>query len=218
MKLDLSDLHSLPGKVSQILDIFGHIDILVNNGGISVRSDIASSAIDVDIKVMMVNYFGSVAMTKAVLPSMVKRQQGQIVFISSIQGKVALPYRSAYSASKHAMSAFSDSLRAEVHKHNIKVLLVSPGYINTALSLNALTATGQTYGKTDPATANGLSPERASDEILKAVLQDQKDLLLAPIGIKLVPILRTLWPSAYFWAMKRRAAKAAPDGNDDNDH
>lgn len=215
IKLDLADLHSLPGKVAQILQIFGHIDILVNNGGVSVRSDIASSAIDVDIKVMMVNYFGSVAMTKAVLPSMMLRKEGRIVFVSSIQGKVALPYRSAYSASKHAMSAFADSLRAETHKDNIRVLIVSPGYINTALSLNSLTATGEKYGKTDPTTAAGLSPERASDEILKAVLQDQKDVCIAPFGIRLVPYVRSLIPSVFFWAMQRHAAKLHVAGGDD---
>lgn len=94
----------------------------------------------------MVNYFGAIAMTKAVLPSMCRRREGRIVFVSSVQGKFAIPFRSSYAASKHALSAFSDSLRAEVHKDNVRVLLVSPGYINTALSLNALTGTGQNYG------------------------------------------------------------------------
>lgn len=154
-------------------------------------------------------------MTKAVLPSMTRRKEGRIVFISSIQGKVALPYRSSYSASKHAMSAFADSLRAETHKDNIQVLIVSPGYINTALSLNSLTANGEAYGKTDPTTAAGLSPERASDEILKAVLRDQKDVIIAPLGIRLLPYFRTLMPSVFYWAMQRRAAKLNAGGGED---
>lgn len=77
---------------------------------------------------------------------MIKRKEGRIVCVSSIQGKFSLPHRSAYSASKHALQAFCDSLRAEVAEHNISVLCVSPGYINTALSLNALTASGRAYG------------------------------------------------------------------------
>lgn len=77
---------------------------------------------------------------------MIERKSGQIVCVSSIQGKVSLPHRSAYAASKHALQAFCDSLRAEVAESNIKVLCVSPGYINTALSLNALTASGRAYG------------------------------------------------------------------------
>lgn len=144
--MDLSDLNALPAKVTKILEIFGHIDILINNGGISFRSDVVSGSVDIDIKVMLVNYFGSVAMSKAVLPSMIKRQAGKIVFVSSVQGKLALPNRSAYCASKYALQAFSESLRTEVHKDNVQVLIVSPGYINTALSMNALTGSGQAYG------------------------------------------------------------------------
>lgn len=136
----------MPDKVDEIEKIFGHIDILINNGGVSVRSDVLSTAMDVDIKVMLVNYFGTVALTKAVLPTMLKRKEGRIVCVSSVQGKFSLPHRSAYSASKHAMQAFCDSLRAEVAEHNVKVLCVSPGYINTALSLNALTGSGRSYG------------------------------------------------------------------------
>lgn len=85
-------------------------------------------------------------MSLAALPKMIERKSGHIVCVGSVQGKFALPFRSAYCASKHAMQAFCDSLRAEVAEHNISVLCASPGYINTALSLNALTASGRTYG------------------------------------------------------------------------
>jgi len=207
LPLDLSDLNSIPDKIKQVLEIFDHIDILVNNGGISVRSDIISSSVDIDIKVMLVNYFGSVAMTKHVLPSMVQRKEGQIIFVSSVQGKFAIPYRSAYAASKHALQAFSDTLRAEVHKDNIKVLTVSPGYINTALSLNALTSTGRAHGITDPDTASGMSAERASEEILKAMLMQEKDVVIAPLFIRFVAKLRHFLPEVYFWAMQKRAMK-----------
>lgn len=146
IQLDLSDINSLPNKIKEILEIHGQIDILINNGGVSVRSDCISTSIDVDIKVMLVNYFGTVALSKACLPSMIKRKQGRIVCISSVQGKFSIPHRSAYGASKHALQAFCDSLRAEMAEHNVKVTIVSPGYINTALSLNALTGTGNQYG------------------------------------------------------------------------
>ncbi|KAJ6641461.1 Dehydrogenase/reductase SDR family protein 7-like [Pseudolycoriella hygida] len=209
LPLDLSDLNAIPEKIQKILEIHDHVDILINNGGISVRSDIVSSSVDIDIKVMLVNYFGSVAMTKHVLPSMIKRKEGQIVFVSSVQGKFAIPNRSAYAASKHAMQAFSDSLRAEVHKDNVKVLIVSPSYINTALSLNALTSTGRAHGMTDSETASGMSPEKASEDILKAVLMQQKDVIIAPLFIRFVAKLRHLFPEIYFWAMQKRAKKLA---------
>ncbi|XP_041773980.1 dehydrogenase/reductase SDR family protein 7-like [Anopheles merus] len=207
LPLDLSDLNSIGSKVQSVLEIHGAIDILVNNGGISVRGDALSTAIDVDIRIMLVNYFGSVALTKACLPSMMARKEGRIVSISSVQGKFAIPHRSAYSASKHAMQAFCDSLRAEVAKDNIKVTLISPGYINTALSLNALTGTGASYGKMDAATAGGASPQDTASSILKAIARDEKDVMLAPIAPRAAYWLRHLMPSVYFWIMKKRAEK-----------
>uniref|UniRef100_A0A182JWG1 Dehydrogenase/reductase SDR family protein 7-like n=1 Tax=Anopheles christyi TaxID=43041 RepID=A0A182JWG1_9DIPT len=207
LPLDLSDLNSIVGKVQSVLEIHGAIDILVNNGGISVRGDALSTAIDVDIRIMLVNYFGTVALTKACLPSMMARKEGRIVSISSVQGKFAIPHRSAYSASKHALQAFCDSLRAEVAKDNIKVTLISPGYINTALSLNALTGSGAAYGKLDPTTAGGASPEDTASSILKAILRDEKDIMLAPIAPRAAYWLRHLMPPVYFWIMKKRAAK-----------
>lgn len=144
---------------------------------------------------------------------MIKRQEGKIVNVSSVQGKFAIPYRSAYSASKHALQAFSDSLRAEVANDNVQVLTICPGYINTALSLNALTATGEKYGVTDQTTAAGASPESVSEDILKAVLMNDKDIVLAPLHIRAVTYLRLLLPSVYFWVMQHRAGKLAASIN-----
>uniref|UniRef100_A0A182QAV2 Dehydrogenase/reductase SDR family protein 7-like n=1 Tax=Anopheles farauti TaxID=69004 RepID=A0A182QAV2_9DIPT len=207
LQLDLSDLNSITAKVQSVLEIHGAIDILVNNGGISVRGDAISTAIDVDIRIMLVNYFGTVAMTKACLPSMMARKEGRIVSISSVQGKFAIPHRSAYSASKHALQAFCDSLRAEVAKDNIKVTLISPGYINTAISMNALTGTGDTYGKMDAATAGGASADDTATSILKAIARDDKDVIMAPIAPRTAYWLRHLMPWLYFWIMKKRAEK-----------
>lgn len=209
--LDLTDVNSLPEKVAGILNIFGRIDILVNNGGISVRSDVLSTSVDVDIKVMLVNYFGAIALTKAILPHMIKRQEGRIVFVSSVQGKFAIPQRSAYAASKHALQAFGDSLRAEVDEHNIRVTVISPGYINTALSLNALTGTGAAYGKVDSTTSTGANPDEMAMDILKCILRDSKDVILAPITPKIAHFLRYFCPPLYFWIMARRAVKLAAE-------
>lgn len=145
MPLDLAELKAISEFATKAINIYNGIDILINNGGISVRADALTTTLDVDIKVMTVNYFGAVALTKAVLPSMVKRQTGHVCFVSSVQGKFALPYRSAYSASKHSIQAFSDSLRAEVASKGLKVTCISPGYIKTQLSFNALTSTGKQY-------------------------------------------------------------------------
>ncbi|XP_053675475.1 dehydrogenase/reductase SDR family protein 7-like [Anopheles nili] len=207
LPLDLSDLNSITEKVQSVLEIHGGIDILVNNGGVSVRGDALSTAIDVDIRIMLVNYFGTVAMTKACLPSMIARKEGRIVVVSSVQGKFAIPHRSAYSASKHALQAFCDSLRAEVAKDNVKVTLVAPGYINTSMSVNALTGSGATYGKMDAATAGGASADDTARSILKAIARDEKDLMLAPFAPRAAYWLRHLMPPVYYWIMQKRAEK-----------
>lgn len=205
--LDLADLNGIPEKIQQILDIYQSIDILVNNGGISVRAGVMQTAIDVDLKVMLVNYLGTVAITKAVLPSMVERKSGHIVCVSSVQGKFAIPQRSAYTASKHALQAFCDSLRAEVDVHNINVTVISPGYINTALSMNALTGSGQSYGRMDATTEAGANPDTMARQIIKEVQKGSRDVVIAPLAPRIAQYLRCFCPSAYFWIMARRAKK-----------
>lgn len=200
-------MNNIPEKIQQILDIYKGIDILVNNGGISVRGEVVKTAIDVDLKVMLVNYLGTVAVTKAALPSMLERKSGHIVCVSSVQGKFAIPQRSAYTASKHALQAFCDSLRTEVDEHNIHVTVISPGYINTALSLNALTGSGQTYGQMDAATEAGAHPDTVARQILSEVVKCSPDVVIAPLAPRVAQYLRVLCPSLYFWIMARRARK-----------
>lgn len=138
---------------------------------------------------------------------MVKRKEGHIVFISSVQGLVALPERSAYSASKHALQAFSDSLRAEVSAYNVFVTVVSPGYIKTNLSLNALTGSGASYGQMDQTTTNGYSPEYVAKKIVKAVAEKKKEIVISTLLPKLAIFLRKYLPFLYFFVMVKRAKK-----------
>jgi dehydrogenase/reductase SDR family protein 7B len=163
--------------------------------------------VDIDIKIMLTNYFGTVALTKAVLPSMIQRKEGRVVCIGSVQGKIAIPHRAAYSASKHAMQAFCDSLRAEMDEHNVKVTLISPGWISTNLSLNALTGSGVSYGKMDNETAQGADPIELANEIVRAVLDDKKDVVSASLSPRLAILIRSWCPSLYFWIMAKRAHK-----------
>jgi len=174
VKLDLEDFNSIPAIINKILEDHGRIDILVNNGGVSVRGSALATSIEVDIKIMNTNYLGTIALTKAILPSMIKQGEGRIVFISSVQGKFAIPHRSAYSASKHAIQAFTDSLRAEVHRDNVKVTCISPGYIKTSLSKNALTGDGSKHGQMDSTTNNGVEPEVMANDIILALLKKWK--------------------------------------------
>ena len=114
--LDVTDYHLMPGLARKLQDQFGFINILVNNAGISQRALVKETDFEVDKKIMAVNYLGTVALTKAILPFMLKQQFGQIVVISSVLGKFSVPGRSAYCASKHALHGYFDALRNRTHQ------------------------------------------------------------------------------------------------------
>ncbi|KAM5263874.1 dehydrogenase/reductase SDR family member 7B isoform 5-T5 [Ctenodactylus gundi] len=201
------DSGAIVAAAAEILQCFGYVDILINNAGISYRGAITDTTVDVDKKVMETNYFGPVALTKALLPSMIKRRQGHIVTISSVQGKISIPFRSAYAASKHATQAFFDCLRAEMEQNEIEVTVISPGYIHTNLSVNAVTADGSKYGAMDRNTAQGQSPAKVAQDVLAAVGKRRKDVILADLVPALAIYLRTLAPGLFFRIMASRARK-----------
>lgn len=176
--LDLAQSATLPAIVETVLEQTGYIDILINNGGVSQRSLAIETPLDVDRRIMEVNYFGTIALTKALLPSMLARQSGQIVVISSVVGKFGSPVRSTYSASKHALHGFFDSLRAEVHEHGIGVTIVCPGFVTTDISVNALTKDGSAQGTMDNAQAKGMAPDECAARILRAVAANKDEVYI----------------------------------------
>uniref|UniRef100_A0A6B2F7M1 Dehydrogenase/reductase SDR family member 7B n=1 Tax=Bothriechis nubestris TaxID=1766655 RepID=A0A6B2F7M1_9SAUR len=205
---DLSDIKAVVNAAKEILNCVDHIDILINNAGISYRGTIADTAIEVDRKVMETNYFGPVALTKALLPAMMERRKGHIVAVSSVQGKISVPFRSAYAASKHATQAFFDCLRAEVARFNIDVTVVCPGYIQTNLSLNAVTSDGSQYGVMDKTTSEGKAAADVARLVLDAVGERQKEVLVVPGFLPTLAVyLRPLCPALFFTLMARRAGK-----------
>src|SRR5690606_12669377 len=132
---ELTQTGTLQRSAQAAMQLFGHVDILINNGGISQRSLIAETDLSVDRAIMEVNYFGAIALTKCILPHFIQRKQGHYVNISSLTGKFGTPYRSGYAASKHALHGFFDALRAEHYPDNIIVTMVCPGFIHTPITL-----------------------------------------------------------------------------------
>ncbi len=167
--LDLADHQSIPIIVGDVLKEQGKIDVLINNGGISQRSLAIETSFEVDKKLMEVNYLGTVALTKAILPSMLTHQLGHIVTITSLTGKFGTKLRSGYAASKHALHGFFDSLRAELGDTPIKITLVCPGFVRTNISKNAMTADGSAQGTMDEATEQGMAPDVLARKILHAI-------------------------------------------------
>lgn len=164
---------------ADVLARFGRIDVLVNNAGISQRSRIAETSLDVDRRIMEVNYFGVVGLTKAVLPVMQRQKGGHVVVVSSLVGLVSTPLRSTYSASKHALHGFFEALRAEEHDNGIRVLMVCPGAIATDVSLHALAGDGSEHGVMDPLQATGMPPAECARQILEALAAERAEILVA---------------------------------------
>lgn len=173
--LDLADHVSIPGIAQAVLQKVGKIDVLVNNGGISQRALALETTLEVDKKLMEVNYFGTVTLTKAVLPNMLTHQLGRIVTITSLMGKFGSPYRSSYAAAKHALHGFFDSLRAELGEAPIKITLICPGFIKTNISINALTGSGAQLGTMDEATGKGLEPGYLARKILSCIEKGKEE-------------------------------------------
>lgn len=194
LPLDLEDYENLTSKVDTAISLFGKIDILVNNGGISQRSLAKNTHISVDKRLIDVNYLGTVALTKALLPHFIKNKSGHFVVTTSIVGKIGTPLRSTYAASKHALHGFFDSLRAEVYQNNISVTLICPGFVNTNISKNALTGNGTPQEKMDTATANGISPDRFAKIMLKAIKNKREEVYIAGAKEKLGIYAKRFFP------------------------
>ncbi len=194
LPLDLGDHADFSLKVSQAISFFNTVDILFNNGGVSQRSLAKDTSIDVDKRILDINYLGTVALTKALLPHFIQKNKGHFVVITSIVGKVGTPLRSSYSASKHALHGFFDSLRAEVHQNNIKVTLALPGFVQTNVSLNALTGDGSAHNKMDKSTNNGLTSEAFAKKLLKAVKSQKQEVYIGGFKEKLAVYTQRFFP------------------------
>jgi short-subunit dehydrogenase len=184
LPMDLSLSNTLQLTTEAAVQLFGHIDILVNNGGISQRSFAKETRLEVDRRLMEVNYFGAVAITKFLLPHFIKRKSGHIVTVSSVTGVFGTPYRSGYAASKHALHGFFDSLRAELWKDvkdAITVTMICPGFIHTPITLTAVTGDGSPLGKMDEAQYKGKPADWCARKMVKAIERKKEEVYIGGI-------------------------------------
>lgn len=182
LPLDLAAADTLGPATQLAIDTFGRVDVLINNAGIGQRSKVLDTNMDVYRRLMEVNYFGTIALTKALLPHLVQRRSGHIAVVTSVAGKYGVPMRSGYSASKFALHGFFEALRAEVHAHNILVTMVAPGFVKTNISVNALVGDGSSQGKMDDGQANGLDPLDVARDIIYAISEGRNEFI--PAGRK----------------------------------
>ena len=175
LRLDLMEVDQMEERVQQAMGLFGSIDMLINNAGISQRSLIVDTKMSVYKQLMDVNYLGTVALSKALLPFFIKRQSGHYVTVTSLMGKFGSPLRSGYCGAKHALHGFFDVMRMEHEKDGVNVTLVCPGFVQTDIARNALTADGSAQDSQDKATASGLTTKVFAQRLVRAVQKNKHE-------------------------------------------
>lgn len=201
LALDVADLDTVPEKAEQAHTLFGQMDILVNNAGITQRGRVVESEMLALQRVFQVNFFGAVALTKAVLPDMLERGAGHIVVVSSLTAKLPVPKYAAYCASKHALQGYFDSLRGEVARHGIRVTMILPGFVQSDISKNSLDARGSPRGK-DASTRRAMRADVAARKMVNAIAGGKEQYEFGGIERFVVPV-RTYAPRLYSYAIKR---------------
>lgn len=206
LPLDVTALTNANAEVEKIIEKFGRIDILINNAGVAQRSFAGDTSTDIERKIMEVNYFGVTILTKSVLQVMRKQQNGNIVAISSVMGKMGFPGRSSYSASKHALHGYFESLRIEETRNNINIHMICPGYVKTNVSRNAITQTGVAHNQMDKGQEKGMDPAIAAKKILYAIRTNRFETYFGGMELAAVTIKRLL-PAVFYRLILRTGKK-----------
>ena len=171
LPIDLNDFDKAAVEVQKAFDFFGTIDVLINNAGVSQRSLIADTQFDVFKKLIEIDYLGTVALSRALLPFFIKQGGGHYVVVSSVMGKYGSPFRSGYAAAKHALHGFFDVMRMEHQKDNIYVTMICPGFVRTPIAMNSLRYDGSVLGLDDLATRKGMKVEDFAQKMFRSVEQ-----------------------------------------------
>jgi short-subunit dehydrogenase len=190
---DVSDYNDCKNFIESTINVFGCIDILINNAGISMRALLKNADIEVIRKVMEINFFGSLYCTKLAMDCVIK-QKGTIVAVSSIAGFRGLPGRSGYSASKFAMNGFMESLRTELRDDGVNVMWVCPGFTASNIRNAALNSSGQSQGESPMDEGKMMTAERCAKHILRAIEKRKRTLVLTFNGKRTV-FLNKFFPS-----------------------
>jgi short-subunit dehydrogenase len=201
LPLDLLALADAAAAAREAGRHFGPVDVLGNNAGISQRSRVLETSMDVYRRIFELDFFATVALTLAVLPGMVQRKSGHVVVVSSVVGYISSPMRSGYAAAKHALHGFYDAARAEHWRDGVKFTLACPGYVKTDVSVNAVTGDGGRYDKRDPSIQRGIDPAVCARKIWRAVEKDREEVLVGREA--LVVYLKRFFPGLFSFAVNR---------------
>ena len=187
---DLTCPDGIEALTDKAWDAMKGIDIVMLNAGISQRTNVEDTSMDMVRKIMEINYFAPVAIAKCLLPKMVGRGYGKIAVTTSIAGRFGFPLRCGYSSSKFALYGFFETLQAEYYEKGIRVTLVCPGRVQTNISRYALDKGGKPHGVMDPGQAGGMTAEAAARVITRAIAKEKKEVMVGRKELLMVYIKR----------------------------
>lgn len=203
------DLAALDDPATLVDDVWqqsGGVDVLLNSGGISQRSLAMDCVAEVDRRLMEINFFGTVALTKALVAKLLTKpmpHRGDVITISSVSGKIGAPMRAGYCASKHAVVGYMDCLRAELSDSGIGVAVVSPGWVKTAIAENALDGDGSQYNRKDRDTENGIEVGEFVSAMIKQLKNGRQDIVIAAGKARFGYHFHRFFPELYHRLLKR---------------
>jgi short-subunit dehydrogenase len=189
VRCDMSHPEEVRSLIGKTVERFGRLDILVNNAAIGMYASVADMKPEQFEHLVRTNWLGPVHAIQAAVPHMRKQGGGQIINISSVAGKVALPWMGAYCSSKFALNALSNSLRMELAADKIRVLLVCPGRVKTPFTANAFKDFA-----TKPLYPGGITAERVADAVLRASLAGKREIMI-PADNRILGWARALLPA-----------------------
>ena len=204
MPFDVTDARGREDAVRSVLEQCGRVDILVNNAGIGQRASTKDTPLDLDRRIMEVNYFGAIALTKLVLPHMVERKQGHLVVTSSVAGKYGVPWRASYCASKHALHGFFDTLRVELLPYNINVTLLVPAGVTSRVFEHALTTDGSPLGVKSSESA--ISPAKCAEIVLSGLIKGKHEINIGLPSPMRMLLYKRFAPGLLFRQMTKMSA------------
>lgn len=202
LPFDLTVPNEVASAVAEFQTEYPRLDILVNNGGISQRSSLIDTPVEVSRRIMEVDFWSHAELTRQLLPFIIKSGGANIVVISSLTGLFGFPMRSAYAAAKHALHGYFETLRLEHFRDNIRVTMVCPGMVKTNVSVHALTSSGTEHGLMDPGQERGISATRCAQKIVKAVQSDKKEVIIGKKDV-IMPYLKRYVPWLFYQIAQR---------------
>ena len=197
LPFDITDAAAREAAASRTLDSFERIDILVNNAGIGQRSLAKDTTLDVERRIMEVDFFAPIALTKLILPRMIGQQGGQLIVTSSVAGKHAVPFHAAYCAAKHALHGYFDTLRIEHLKDHIDVMLLVIAGIRSNVFEHALTGDGSEYGRNDWGGGAGMTAEACAERVVEAIVNREPEVVISIEEAKQAMLLKDKDPVAF---------------------